>query len=235
MARRRQEDEEVELNLAPIMNLVMILIPLLLLSVVFEQMGVINVSAPKLSVGPADEQPNPDEEKKLNLTIGVSVSGFSLLTSDGKLSPLSGCDNPDVAICTKKGKDVAAILSEVKALRGKYDSAPNDANRVFIQQSDDKLQEAIEAYDWRRLYNTLIEMKQKFPDEKLVNLTASPNVPFEMIVKTMDTVRYKLESPNENGTFDTDEKFQLATYKETSAGDAPYAELFSDVALAVAN
>ena len=49
MARRskRIEQENQELNLAPIMNMVIILIPLLLLSVVFLKVGVINITAPK--------------------------------------------------------------------------------------------------------------------------------------------------------------------------------------------
>lgn len=52
MARsKRMAEEEQDLNLAPIMNMVVILIPLLLLSVVFVKVAVINITAPKLSVG----------------------------------------------------------------------------------------------------------------------------------------------------------------------------------------
>ena len=45
--RRRVEEDSQELNLAPIMNIVMILIPLLLLSTVFMKAGVINISSPR--------------------------------------------------------------------------------------------------------------------------------------------------------------------------------------------
>ena len=236
MARKkRKAEEEVELNLAPIMNLVMILIPLLLLSVVFETMGVVNVSAPKLSVGPATEEPQPDEKPPLQLTIGISTSGFTIAGEGSKLPPLQGCpETGPSTICPAAGKDIAALLSEVGALRQRYDSnPPADPERNFIKQSDEKLQEALEGYDWRRLYNTLILIKQKFPDETVVNVGADSNVPFEVLVKVMDTVRYKLETPKEDGTFDNAESYASAEYKENSTAESQYAELFNDVVLAV--
>jgi biopolymer transport protein ExbD len=233
--RARKKEELVELNLAPIMNLVMILIPLLLLSVVFEQMGVINVSAPKLSVGPETQEPKEDEKPPLQLTIGISTSGFTIAATGSKLPPLQGCPSDGPAtICPKAGKDIAAVLVDVGALRKQYDSNPlADPDRTFIKRSDEKLQEAIESYDWRQLYNTLILIKQKFPEETVVNVGAGTNVPFEILVKVMDTVRYKLDSSKEDGTFDNPEAFATAVYKENSTAESQYAELFNDVVLAV--
>ena len=148
---------------------------------------------------------------------------------------MAGCpEQGPTTICPTGGKDIAAILSEVGALRQKYDSNTlADPERVFIQQSDEKLQSAVEAYDWRRLYNTLIFIKQKFPEETVVNVGADSNVPFEILIKVMDTVRYKLDSSKEDGTFDTPEAFATAVYKENSTAESQYAELFNDVVLAV--
>lgn len=232
MARKKFEMEpDVELNLAPIMNLVMILIPLLLLSVVFEQMGVINVSAPKLAVGPVDSDPTPPENPPLQLTVGISTSGFTIAATGAKLPPIAGCPEAGPAtVCTKTGKDVAAMLGEVKALREKFDKT---GNRDFVEQSDVKLNEALEAFDFRKLYNLLVTIKKKFPDETVVNLGADPTIPFEVIIKTMDTVRFKLEAKKDSGEFDTDESFVLAPYKESTTGDNKYALLFNDVVLAV--
>ena len=73
MARNKRDstDEIKELDLTPIMNMVVILIPLLLLSMVFLEVGVINITAPKLSVGPSTpteiEEPDPlglDRDKR---------------------------------------------------------------------------------------------------------------------------------------------------------------------------
>lgn len=233
MAKRgnRPPPEEQELNLAPIMNMVMILIPLLLMSVVFEQMGVINVSAPKLAVGPVDEDQEPPENPPLQLTIGISTTGFTIAATGSKLPPIAGCpETSPSTVCTRSGKDAAALLNEVRSLREKFDAT---GNKAFVEQSDSKLMELIEAYDFRQLYNLLIDIKKKFPEETIVNVGADPDIPFELLVKTMDTARFKLDAPSEAGTFDSDEQYATAGYKESTSGDAPYAVLFSDVVLAV--
>ncbi len=233
MARKKfSMPEAEELNLAPIMNLVMILIPLLLLSVEFEKMGVINVSAPKLSVGPVTDDPTPPEEQPLNLTIGISNSGFTIAATGAKLPPITGCPEASpTTVCVKSGKDVAAMLGEVKALRDKYDAT---GNRDFIDQSDEKLIGVVEAYDLRQLYNSLLKIKKKFPDETVVNVGADPDIPFEVVVATMDAVRFKLDSGGDDGLFGTDEKFDVAQYKEgTAEEDSKYAQLFNSVVLAV--
>ncbi len=233
MARKKFEmPVDQELNLAPIMNLVMILIPLLLLSVVFEQMGVINVSAPKLAVGPVDSDPTPPENPPLQLTIGISTSGFTIAATGAKLPPIVGCPSEGPStVCIKKGQDVEAMLGKVKALREKFDST---GNRDFSDQSDAELNSAVEAYDFRSLYNILVGIKKKFPEETVVNLGADPSVPFEILIKTMDTVRFKLESKADSGEFSNEEEFALANYKEETTGDAASrALLFNDVVLAV--
>ena len=227
----RPEEKPEELNLAPIMNMVMILIPLLLMGVVFEQMGVINVSAPKLAVGPVTEDQEPPEEPPLQLTIGISTSGFTIAATGSKLPPISGCSESSPAtVCTKSGKDVAALLGEMRSLREKYDAT---GNKGFVEQSDVKLKEAIEAYDWRQLYNLLVDIKKKFPEETIVNVGADPDIPFELLVETMDTARFKLEGGGEVGRFDNDAGYASAPYKESTTDKSPYAVLFSDVVLAV--
>jgi biopolymer transport protein ExbD len=232
MARKKFEmAADQELNLAPIMNLVMILIPLLLISVEFEQMGVINVSAPKLSVGPVTDDPTPPEEQPLNLTIAISNSGFGIAATGAKLAPLSGCpEQSPMTVCVKPGKDVPAMLGEVKSLRDKFDAT---GNRELLVQSDSKLNEVVQAYDFRRLYNELVKIKKNFPAETVVNVGADPDIPFEIVVATMDTVRFKLKGEGDEGTFESDPKFEVAQYQEGSGGDSKYAELFNDVVLAV--
>lgn len=231
MARGNREEEKLEdLNLTPIMNCVMILIPLLLLGVVFEQMGVINVSAPKLAVGPVDEEQEPPENPPLQLTIGISTSGFTIAATGSKLPPIAGCpETSPVTVCTKAGTDAAALLGDMRSLREKYDAT---GGRNFVDQSDLKLREAMEAYNWRELYNLLVDIKKKFPDETVVNVGADPDIPFELLVKTMDIARFKLEA-GESGRFDSDESFALAPYQESTSSTSPYAVLFSDVVLAV--
>jgi len=224
-------DEAPELNLAPIMNMVMILIPLLLMGVVFEQMGVINVSAPKLAVGPVTEDQEPPEEPPLQLTIGISTTGFTIAATGSKLPPIPGCpESSPATVCAKGNADIAAMLGEMRSLREKYDAT---GNKGFVEQSDAKLQQAVEAYDWRQLYNVLVDIKKKFPEETIVNVGADPDIPFELLIKTMDATRFRYESNNDSGKFDSDDLFATAPYKESTTDKAPYAVLFSDVVLAV--
>ena len=126
--------------------------------------------------------------------------------------------------------DIAAMLGEMRSLREKYDAT---GNKGFVEQSDAKLQQAVEAYDWRQLYNVLVDIKKKFPEETIVNVGADPDIPFELLIKTMDATRFRYESNNDSGKFDSDDLFATAPYKESTTDKAPYAVLFSDVVLAV--
>ena len=231
MRNKKTLPEDQDLNLAPIMNLVMILIPLLLISIEFEKMGVINVSAPKLNVGPVEEQDQP-EEPPLNLTIGVSSSGFTIAATGSKLPPMEGCPEVGATICVDKSTDVVTTLGEVKNLRQQFD-ATGQQNKALMEQSNDKLTSVTEAYDYRRLYNKLVEIKKKYPEETVVNLGADPDIPFEIIVSTMDTLRFQRESDSDSGEFGNKQAFQDARFEESTTGDQKYSLLFNDVVLAV--
>ncbi|MCA9600644.1 MAG: biopolymer transporter ExbD [Polyangiales bacterium] len=45
------------------------------------------------------------------------------------------------------------------------------------------------SHDWKELSECLLKVKQKFPDELDVIVTADPLVPYEQVVATMDAVR----------------------------------------------
>ncbi len=229
MRHKKSLPADQDLNLAPIMNLVMILIPLLLISIEFEKMGVINVSAPRINVGPVEEQDQPDEPP-LNLTIGISSSGFTIAATGAKLMPMEGCPDVGATICVDKSADVTTFMGEVKSLRQQFDATRNNA---FMEQSNEKLNAVEEAFDYRRLYNKLVDIKKKYPDETVVNLGADPDIPFEILVRTMDTVRFKRDSESDSGEFASNEKFANARFEESTTGNDKYSLLFNDVVLAV--
>jgi biopolymer transport protein ExbD len=229
MRDKKSLPPDQDLNLVPIMNLVMVLIPLLLISIEFEKMGVINVSAPRINVGPVEEQDQPDEPP-LNLTIGISSSGFIIAATGAKLDPIEGCPDVGATICVDKSADVTTFMGEVRSLRQQFDAT---RNKAFLEQSNQKLQAVEEAFDYRRLYNTLVDIKKKYPDETVVNLGADPDIPFEILVRTMDTVRFKRESKSDSGEFASNEKFANARFEESTTGTDKYGLLFNDVVLAV--
>ncbi len=148
--KRADDDDANELNLVPIMNLVVCLIPIILFGTVMVKVGVVNVNAPRF--GPMDGI--AVEGPPLNLTLGIGDDGFRLKAT---------------------GVDISRLLDE--------EGLGFDAG--FIPKKG-------AAYDYPGLYNALMAIKVAHPDESLMSLAADPEIQFNVIVKTMDSVRYQL-------------------------------------------
>lgn len=218
MARKREDiSVEQDLNLAPIMNMVVILIPLLLLSVVFLKVGVINITAPKLSMGPPTDTPPPDEEP-LNLTVGVQAKGFRIAATNAVLPEMSGCPVPGPTIC---------LEDQTVDTSAKFDSARAALAKSDLARGEGELKAGMAAYNWRELYNQLARIKGQYKNETIINISADPDIPYAVIVRVMDVARYKLEKDSYAKTSD----FWAATYAK---GATTYEELFPDPVLAVA-
>lgn len=220
MARNKRDstDEVKELDLTPIMNMVVILIPLLLLSMVFLEVGVINITAPKLSVGPSTPQEVPEEDKKLNLTVAVGAKGFEIGATGAILPQKAGCPVPGPTICLiKQTVDVAAKFQRSRELL----SAGN------IAEGEVLMKEALEAYNWVELYNSIARIKNEYKDETVIKISADPDVPYAAIVRVMDVTRFRLEKDS----YSKASEFWTAGYKKVGSQQE---ELFPDPVLAVA-
>lgn len=219
MARGRRQDISVEqeLNLAPIMNMVVILIPLLLLSIVFLKVGVINITAPKLSMGPPSDTP-PPEEPPLNLTVAVNAKGFRIGATGAILPEMAGCPVPGPTICLENQTvDVSAKFAEARSQLAKKQLGAGEA----------ALDGALGAYNWKELYNQLVRIKTQYKDETIINISADPDVPYAAIVRVMDVARFKLGKDSYSKT----SEFWSAQYAKGGTG---YEELFPDPVLSVA-
>jgi biopolymer transport protein ExbD len=78
--KARTAEDPVELNMVPIMNLFLAMIPFLLSCAAFFQAAVINASVPALSEGgepPSDQEPEK-ELKKITLNVQIAKDGFVL-------------------------------------------------------------------------------------------------------------------------------------------------------------
>ena len=172
MARRKKKgiDDKIEdLNLVPIMNLVVCLIPMVLLGTALVKVGVVNVNAPKFGQGAA--APEDDAEKPLNLTVAVGADGFRLSATGADLNQVLG------------------LAPEVPAEGADPSAAP--AAGPFLPKKGD-------AYDYVELYNKMTAIKSKFPEESIVNLTAEANIPFKHLISVMDSLRVQLEQDSYN-------------------------------------
>jgi biopolymer transport protein ExbD len=83
MARKKFEEEEIEANLLPVMNVMFLMIPALLMAMEFAQMASINVSPPKFAAAAQQKEEQKKDEKPLNLKVFVMEDGFRV-SADGQ-------------------------------------------------------------------------------------------------------------------------------------------------------
>jgi biopolymer transport protein ExbD len=87
-------EEEVELNLTPIMNMFLVMIPFLVSMAVFAHMAIIEVNLPQDAAG----QSKGPKSKDLKLTVVLATDGYSIVVGDSlyEAIPLvNGIHSPD--------------------------------------------------------------------------------------------------------------------------------------------
>lgn len=195
--KKRAEEKLDDLNLVPIMNLVVCLIPIVLFGMSLVKIGVINVNAPKFGMGQA--APADDDKKPLNLTVAIAENGFRLTAGGADINQVLGVAAPAAA-------DPAAAAGQPAG--------------VVIPKKKDK-------YDFVKLYLDLVKIKDAFPDETIINLTADAKIPIKYVVGVIDSMRFRLEG----NSFEDMAAFAAANVK--MEGNAQQL-LWPDVVFAVA-
>jgi len=154
----RGEEKVGDLNLTPIMNLIIILIPALLISAAFVQIAVINVSAPQIGSGVAEEKPD-SEEKKLNLTVAVTDKGFTVAGTGAVLGGGEGAEEagPTVPIKGDGTYDYEALTAKLLEIK---DAFPDEEKMVLNAEPDIKYTVVIGTMDASREKDG----KMLFPD-----------------------------------------------------------------------
>jgi len=142
--RKKSEYPEMELDIRPVMNLMVVLIPLLLSCAEFVKLGVIEINVPpaKTSVGPGpgeDEstQDLREKELKLGLKIAITRDGITIGNAVTLLAGETGSGPtvPNKADGTHDFPKMREKLIEVKKLiTGK---GYTDENRAVITASPD--------------------------------------------------------------------------------------------------
>jgi biopolymer transport protein ExbD len=182
-------DAEIpDLNLVPIMAIMVILIPMLIYMFTFHQIKVQRVMAPRRGTAakkPQDEQ----KQKELNLTIMIKGGrdastwrGFQLtweeqLMQGENQSPLIPLVAVDAENC------------------GDQDDPEGDA----AAQGCGWQPGGCMCFDFRALYNALVEKKDRFSTaekpEKRVNITADLDIPWGVVSRAIDAATCRLEQP----------------------------------------
>ena len=125
--RRHFSEPDQELNLIPMMNLISLLIPCLLISMVFIEIATINVAAPAIGSDAAAEPPKDKPEKPpLNLTITVTDKGYTVAGSGGVLG------GSDKAGAEAKGGGPRAVGSAIMRRASDRTSAASSQLPPFL-------------------------------------------------------------------------------------------------------
>ena len=122
MPRRPNLEQEPEsVNIMPLMNIIMLLIPFLIMSMEFIKIGSIETNMPSYGSTRKTLKESPKKDKSLNLTLSITDKGITVLTR-GSMLP-KGCsiealpskravDGPTIA---KNGKN--HNFKELKSLK----------------------------------------------------------------------------------------------------------------------
>lgn len=133
---KRADTGNTELDLVPIMNMVTILIPFLLLSVQFVTLAVIDSTLP--AMGPPDEskEEKKDEEEKLDLTVAITGTGYTVLGRGGKIL---GDEEGKAAIPCKiedcpsvDAYDVASLTEDLTKIKEEF---PEEQNVILLPEN----------------------------------------------------------------------------------------------------
>lgn len=156
-------EEAGELNLVPYLDIVMNIIMFLLATVTFSAtLTSINVNLPTaLTAAPSQVDTPPKPE--LNLTVSVTEKGFTIATSGAVLFR---------GFRLEAGADAAAPPNVVQTT-SELPTLPLAAGQP----------------DLAGLSRALGQIKERYPSEERAILTASPQIPYELLVHTMDAMR----------------------------------------------
>ncbi len=104
--RRHKESTDVELTLIPIMSLLVVLVPMLLQTAVFEQIAAVALNLPSADEVTYQAQPSP-EELKASVTLAVTNEGFQIISDEKTLKKIPLKDGAlDFDALAKKFKEL---------------------------------------------------------------------------------------------------------------------------------
>lgn len=177
--RRKSDELEMELDIRPVMNLMVVLIPLLIAGAEWVKLGIIEINVPpaKSANGPgAGEGQNEEKEKakKLGLTIAVSEMGITIGNAGMILSGEEG-EGPTIEKVEDGEYDYAKLREKLIEIKKKViGKGFKDENRAVLTASAD-----IE-------YQVIVKVMdnlQTYTDEEEKTLPLFPEINFSKILE----------------------------------------------------
>ncbi|RMH61754.1 MAG: hypothetical protein D6677_11135 [Calditrichaeota bacterium] len=176
--RRNTEDVDMELDIRPVMNLMVVLIPLLLQGAQWVKLGAIEINAPPAkSVGTGDanqENDQKEETKKLGLKLALTDDGISIANASAILTSGEG-DGPTVPNKPDGSYDFDGLREKLIEIKKKIaGKGYRDQDRAVVTASNDVAYKNIV---------DLIDNVQTYTDEDGKELPLFPQVNFGSILK----------------------------------------------------
>ncbi len=166
--KRRPDATDPELNLTPIMNLMVVLIPLLLTSAEFVRLGMIELNLPPAAgaATAAVSQMPQETEKKLDLTITVTDKGFYIASSAAVA--LGKKDEGPTIPKQADTYDFQKLTDYLYKIKQKAEGVFRDDNKIIIlAEPDIDYQTVVSTMDASRSIEVDGKWKPLFPEVSL--------------------------------------------------------------------
>lgn len=148
---RSRDEEEPDINMIPVMNMFMVLIPFLLMSASFFDIKAINTSVP-VHADTASKDADPQKTKKITVVLEIKsnevrISALSDTPNDLQLSSM------ETVVPRMAGGEisVAAVADHLKSLKARY---PASDTMILIPDDEVSYHEIIRAMDCARRYES---------------------------------------------------------------------------------
>lgn len=146
---RQKEEVDTELNMVPIMNMFMVLIPFLLMSAAFYHIKAVNTSIPVHGSKTAESSPvNEKEEIKITVVVALKANEINVSALSDKLDPKALAEL-ETTISRPTGGDisVAALADFLMKIKTRY---PASDTLLLIPDGNVSYDEIIQAMDCAR-------------------------------------------------------------------------------------
>jgi biopolymer transport protein ExbB/TolQ/biopolymer transport protein ExbD len=194
-SRRFKQEVDTEPNIAPMMNLMVILIPLLLTSAEFVKIGAIEIKLPQAEAGgqnggQEDEQQLP--ALRLDAGIAITAQGFnvfdyfSIQSGAADSAALSSGESGKVQIPLKDGK------YDYEALNARLADCKRQALLQILRTIKSDIPDKTELYSLGRTFENnrqRLQTVQLFEDHEDIKVVAEDKISYQTVVAVMDAAR----------------------------------------------
>ncbi|MCA9743587.1 MAG: biopolymer transporter ExbD [Deferribacteres bacterium] len=160
--RKTTPMENVEPNLTPVMNLMVVLIPLLLSSAEFIKIAILELNLPP-AAGPVQQNLQKPQEtiRTLDLTISVTSDGFYISSALAILRPETA-DGPSIPLRADGAFDFDGLSQKLLEIKEQAEGKFPDAQSIIIQ--------AEPVVDYQTLVSTMDAARAIRINDRLITL-----------------------------------------------------------------